>query len=448
MEKQKSCSKKKHSEINATSYCLECNLYLCNKCTNAHIEDFDSHHNYKIDINNQDLFIGLCNEPNHKSRLDFYCKSHNKLCCAACLCKIKENGNGQHFDCDVCLIQDIENEKKNKLKENIKILEESSEKIEDSLNKLKEIFEKINESKEELKLKILNCFTKIRNIINSREDELLLELDNLYDNTFFKEDIIKKGEKLPKQIKIFLEKGKLLDNEWDNNGKKLIERINDCINIENNIKNIIEINTNIEKYNSKKVNVKFLSEEDEKITELTKSIKKFGEILKEENNNFKFKFEAGDNYTISNNNLIATKGGGDAWNCIIYGNREIPKDELSKWKIKINKDKKKSMNMDIFIGIGPKEDKGDLYDRCWSICSHVNSIISLQLKKDSSNYGNHNEIIKEGDIIEVIVDRKLGNLSFAVNNVNYGIACSSIPKEDILYPTVILYEQGLSVEIL
>jgi len=327
-------------------------------------------------------------------------------------------------------------------------LEESSEKIEDSLNKLKEIFEKINESKEELKLKILNCFTKIRNIINSREDELLLELDNLYDNTFFKEDIIKKGEKLPKQIKIFLEKGKLLDNEWDNNGNKLIERINDCINIENNIKNIIEINTNIEKYNSKKVNVKFLSEEDEKITELTKSIKKFGEILKEENNNFKFKFEAGDNYIISNNNLIATKSGGDAWNCIIYGNREIPKDELSKWKIKINKDKKISRNMDIFFGIGPKGVKGDLYDGCWSMYSHVNSIIKLQLKKNFSNYGNHNEIIKEGDIIEVIVDRKLGNLSFAVNNVNYGIACSSIPKEDILYPTIILYEKGLSVEIL
>ena len=447
MEKQKRCSKKKHSEINATSYCLECNLYLCNKCTNAHIEDFDSHHNYKIDINNQDIFIGLCKEPNHKGKLDFYCKTHNILCCAACLCKIKENGNGQHFYCDVCLIQNIENEKKNILKENIRLLTDSSEKIENSLNKLKEIFEKINESKEELKLKISNCFTKIRNIINSREDELLLELDNLYDNTFFKEDIIKNGEKLPKQIQIFLHKGLELINQWDKNGNKLIERINDCINIENNMKNIIEINQNIEKYNSQKITIKFLSEEDEKITELGKNIKKFGKIFIEEEDYFKFRFEVGENYTNTKNNLVATKNGAEGWNCIIYGDKEVPKDEISKWKIKINNEKKFVRNMDILIGIGPKGLKGNLFDECWSICSHVNSIIKLQLKKKLSNYGEHNEIIKAGDIIDVIFDRKLGNLSYAVNNINYGIACSAIPNEDILYPTVILYEQGLSVEI-
>ena len=64
------------------------------------------------------------------------------------------------------------------------------------------------------------------------------------------------------------------------------------------------------------------------------------------------------------------------------------------------------------------------------------------------DYNNHNEDIKDGDIIEVIVDRKLGNLSFAINDINYGIACSTIPKEDTLYPTIVLYEQGLSVEII
>ena len=56
-------------------------------------------------------------------------------------------------------------------------------------------------------------------------------------------------------------------------------------------------------------------------------------------------------------------------------------------------------------------------------------------------------MIKEGDIIEVIVDRKKGNLSFAINDINFGIACSLIPKDDILYPTVVLYEKDLCVEI-
>ena len=59
----------------------------------------------------------------------FYCKNHNKLCCAACLSKMKVNGYGQHFNCEVCLIKDIKKEKKNKLKENIKYLEESSKNI-------------------------------------------------------------------------------------------------------------------------------------------------------------------------------------------------------------------------------------------------------------------------------------------------------------------------------
>ena len=59
-------------------------------------------------------------------------------------------------------------------------------------------------------------------------------------------------KKIPNLIKLFLEKGKLLNNEW-NDDNKLIERINDCLNIENNIKNIIEINEHIVKCNSKKI---------------------------------------------------------------------------------------------------------------------------------------------------------------------------------------------------
>ena len=52
-----------------------------------------------------------------------------------------------------------------------------------------------------------------------------------------------------------------------------------------------------------------------------------------------------------------------------------------------------------------------------------------------------------GDIIKVIVDRKLGNLSFEINGENYGIACANIPKDDILFPIVIICDQGQIVEI-
>ena len=128
------------------------------------------------------------------------------------------------------------------------------------------------------------------------------------------------------------------------------------------------------------------------------------------------------------------------------GEKEIPKYRISKWKIKIN-NVNKSSSSDIFIGIGPNIFKSELYNECWSIFRCSSKVQLLLKNKKNLNYNNHNEVIKEGDIIEVIVDRKNGNLSFALNNINFGIAGSTIPKDDILYPTIVLFEQGLSVEL-
>ena len=101
---------------------------------------------------------------------------------------------------------------------------------------------------------------------------------------------------------------------------------------------------------------------------------------------------------------------------------------------------------DFYIGIGPGNFKSKLYQEYWSLCSN-NSTVYLQLKGKSIEYNNHKEKLKKNDIIEVIVDRKLGNLSFAINDNNYGLACSNIPKEETLYPTIVIYEQNQSVEI-
>ena len=230
---EKKCSNIKHNEINAVNYCPECNLNLCNKCTNTHSEFFVNHQVYNFNKNFYEIFTGKCNELNHKLNLQYFCRNHNKLCCAACLSKIKGKGDGQHFDCTVCSIEEIKEEKKNKLNENIKYLEEFSKTIESSINKLKEILKIIDENKEDVKKKISEVFTKIRSTLNDREDELLLQVDKLYEKNFLKEEIIKQGEKTPNQIKYFLEKGKILNDDWNDN-IKLISNINKCINIENN----------------------------------------------------------------------------------------------------------------------------------------------------------------------------------------------------------------------
>ena len=228
MENQKICFSEEHKDKNAIKYCPECRIYMCNKCDNIHSSFFKNHKVYDIN-NEEEIFTGYCQEKDHPNKLKYFCKTHNKLCCAVCIVKINEEGEGQHKDCDVCLIGDIKEEKKNILKENIKNLEQLDSKFNDNIKELKDIFENIETDKDNLKVNIQNVFTKIRNNLNNREDELLKEVDNLFNSKYLIEDIIKKGEKIAKQIKLSLDKGKSIDKEWDN--ENLNSYINDCINL-------------------------------------------------------------------------------------------------------------------------------------------------------------------------------------------------------------------------
>ena len=53
--------------------------------------------------------------------------------------------------------------------------------MQSSIDELNIILEKINKNKEEVKLDIQKIFTKIRNELNNREDELLLNVDKDYE---------------------------------------------------------------------------------------------------------------------------------------------------------------------------------------------------------------------------------------------------------------------------
>ena len=175
------CSSKAHEKKDAIIYCQKCGIYMCNKCENFHSNLFSEHNLYKIDKNNKEIFTGICKEENHNEPLEFFCKTHNKLCCSSCLCKIQNKGKGQHKDCNICIIEEIKEDKKNKLNEDIKKLENFYKIIEESIEKLKIESQKINENKENMKKEIKKLFTKIRNNLNEREDEILLEIDKKFD---------------------------------------------------------------------------------------------------------------------------------------------------------------------------------------------------------------------------------------------------------------------------
>jgi len=302
---EEKCSLDKHKEVKAINYCPECKIYMCNKCDNYHSELFLNHHQVKLDKDINLIFTGFCKEKNHLDKLEYFCKTHNKLVCASCIAKIKKNGKGEHHDCDIYLNKDIKEEKKNKLKNNIKTLEDLLKTLENYSNEIKIIYEKLNKDKEELKINIQKVFTKIRNALNDREDILLSEVDQKYSEIFMNENTIKQSENLPGKARISLEKGKEIVDEkkWDN--KNIINSlINDCINIENEINEINKINTTIQKLNNyDKTEIMFSPKEENKINEFIKSMISFGKIeiniyngvfdnstilLNKEYNNYKF----------------------------------------------------------------------------------------------------------------------------------------------------------------
>ena len=464
MESKKiKCTSKKHKDINAIFYCVECKLYLCNKCQKHHSELFENHHQYKIDTNFSEIFTGFCKVQDHCQKLIFYCKNHNQLCCAACVTKIKDKIYGQHADCEVCFIQNIKEEKKNKLEENIKSLEELSNSLENNINKLKNILITINENKDKLKLKIQNIFIKIRNELNERENIILLEVDKKFNDLYIKDELIKESEKLKDKIRISLDKGKIIDKEWmDDNKLNLL--INDCIDIENNIKNIKLINENMKYCNSFDLKFNFEPEKDEEINKFIETIKTFGNII-----SIKFKFKKCPlniseerKYSISGEfeNILTKTGSDYNWMGTICENK-LENSEENKWKIKILKSKFNN----IMVGVAPLDfdinissfDKYGWYFRVndkqfFSGPPHNYYPYKKKEKKkrkysSSSSDSDKERKEKKYEII-LIMNIKNRTLKFIVNNKNINNFYSEIPIDKPLTPAVFLYNKDDSVEII
>jgi len=434
------CSFKDHYEIEAIFYCQECKVYLCNKCINFHSKLFENHHTYKLDKNLKEIFTGLCKEENHSIELKYFCKVHNQLCCAACIAKISNKGDGQHKDCDVCIIEEIKNEKQKILEENIKLLQKLSINLENQINDLKNLFIKIGQNKEKLKEDIQKIFTDIRNELNLREDKLLLEVDKQFKELNCDEDIIKQSENLPIKIKLSLEKGKNLEKEWDNNNN-LNSMINDCINLENNIKVINSINENINKckINSKQ-KIEFFPKEKSNFLE---TIRIFGKVCcpylsfkKCPNNiNENRKYEITGDF----DNII-TKSGSDNWMGTICTNI-LDKNKIYKWKIKILKTRYSL----IMAGVAPID--FDINSSSYNTCGWYYDIRNYLYSGPPFNYSKGANLNATNDEVTVIMNMKKRTLKFIIKNEDKGDSYTDIPIDKPISPAILLCHQNDSVEI-
>ena len=126
-------------------------------------------------------------------------------------------------------------------------IEEISNNINGKISKLNNLNEKFNKNKEEIKNKIINIMTNLIEKIKERQNELLLNLDSIFECVCPSEKELKDFGELPNKINEILSKNNEIDKKYyDPN--TLIFYFNDCINIENNVNFFKERINSIDKY--------------------------------------------------------------------------------------------------------------------------------------------------------------------------------------------------------
>ena len=443
----KKCSFEEHKNIDAIDYCNECNIYVCEKCKEYHKYLVENNHDKKLqNKENNEMNYEICYEQNHGNRLEYFCKTHNKLCCIACVTKIKGFGNGQHSDCNICFIKDIKEEKRDKLKQNLLYLEYSSD-LNDLIKKIKEAYEIISERKEKLKIKIQKLFTKIRNEINKREDQLLIKVEQVYNQYFFDKNLNKYIDKVVNQINVSINKGKILLDESNNDETtNLINVINACVSIENNMKELEIIKNNYKKYEqnkTKKIDLKF--KEDE--INFLMNIKNIGNICC---NDFIYRFEDNSielNYNrkyliLGEKDNIAKKIVEDNKFTLIKTENYLQPGKIYKWKINILN----SISKIIMVGITQDEINLNVSlnnINGWYFYCYNSSLYSGKPHNYKDKKTNANKVI---NYIFISFDMNKGNLDFILDN-NKIEGYTDIPIDKPLYPSILLYDKNDRIEI-
>ena len=281
--------------------------------------------------------------------------------------------------------------------------------------------------------------------MNEREDELLKDIDEQFNEIYYDERIIKESEKLlPNKIKASLEKGKIIDKEWDNNDAGLNSLINDCIIIENYINNIILINQSIQKNNNNTdVDIGFTPGENG-INLFIETINTFGKISVIQNKFSFIKFPIVNNsqYTITGDKKYILTKMNERWIGILC-EKELIKYKEYKWKIKIIKNAANHIR----VGVVPKDfdiKSTDNYCCGWCFYNYYGSLYS----RPPHNYNNKKTNLKiaKNEIL-IVMNMSKGTMKFIIDNEDKGESFSNIPLDKPLVPVIFLYDSGICVEV-
>ena len=196
------------------------------------------------------------------------------------------------------------------------------------------------------------------------------------------------------------------------------------------------------------------SPREEEINNFKESFKNFGKIIKLNNGNqFSFQkcpenIQNNKDYKISGeNNNIVQKINGNGWVCILC-DKELDKSiEEYIWRMKIIN----SFNNNPMFGVSKNDFNINSCSICktdshgWFYCGHDGYLYS----GPPHNYYSKNIYLKKNSKeVKVIMNMKKGTLKFIIDNEDKGEAYTNIPLDKPLYPSVFLYYNNDSVEIL
>ena len=355
--------------------------------------------------------------------------------------------NGQHKDCDVCLTQEIKIEKKKELSENIKFLEDLSNFLKNSFDDIKKLFQQIKDNKEQLKLKIKKIFDDIKNVVEQKENELLNEAENQFDQIFCNEETFKDVENLQNDANSLLKRMQDIQKNWNNFDISIL--IKEYVDTDNNIHKINLVNEAVKKCNiNSKMKIKILPEDENAFNQFLEMIKSFGKIYSYD---YKYKIKKcpdnillGRRYKISgeNNNILTKTGTDGTWMGTIC-EYKLENDVEYKWKVKILRTKGR------YILVGVATDDFDINSSSYINCGwYIYCFNSKLCSGPPYNYYNKNTNLgKVDDEVIIVLNVEKKTLKFIINNEDRGESYNNIPLDKPLFPAVFLLNTNDVVEI-
>lgn len=163
-------------------------------------------------------------------------------------------------------------------------------------------------------------------------------------------------------------------------------------------------------------------------------------------------------YSIYERNFrVATMMGASLFKfCTIIGTTPVPPNRMTAWGIQILKSQENASGFGIYVGVAPSDiNQGDddNFNKCgWYIdCANSTLFSGPPHNYMGEPYGPmrwYGQFTRMGDTVGVILDTMKGELSFVLDNVNYGPGYMSIPLNKPLVPCVLLRSKGDSVVLL